>query len=407
MTQLRQGPAPVDLWCVAGDPCEWTLTIAGDPSSIADPEWTLLRSLGGSAVTGVSSSPSVAGLVATFGLTAAESTALKALGSAAAATTLVHSFALALDGASDTKEVIAGKLVVLPIGSSVPASASSTSLTVNIGDQAITVTVSLGGDPAAAVAAHTSDATDAHDASAISFAPTGTIAATDVQAAIAEVASETIQTSVLTTSGDILTRGASAPDRITRASLAADTAFTSQYLPAGWELLPSGAKAQTIPRGISSVGSASFLTSGQVYFTGLWLRAGDSISTISFAAGGTGATLPTNQWFVLADASLNKVAITADDTTTAWAASGVKTLSITGGPYVVPSSGLYYVGILVVASVTPTLLQTSGSFYSTATGLITPKIAGTSNGSLTNPASAPSTFSSLSNVDRRIHAYVS
>jgi hypothetical protein len=40
------------------------------------------------------------------------------------------------------------------------------------------------------VAAHLADASDAHDASAISFSPTGTIAATDVQAAIAEVASE-------------------------------------------------------------------------------------------------------------------------------------------------------------------------------------------------------------------------
>lgn len=39
-------------------------------------------------------------------------------------------------------------------------------------------------------AAHIADATDAHDASAISFSPTGTIAATDVQAALAEVASE-------------------------------------------------------------------------------------------------------------------------------------------------------------------------------------------------------------------------
>jgi hypothetical protein len=38
--------------------------------------------------------------------------------------------------------------------------------------------------------AHLSDASDAHDASAISFVPTGTIAATDVQAAIAEAASE-------------------------------------------------------------------------------------------------------------------------------------------------------------------------------------------------------------------------
>jgi hypothetical protein len=44
----------------------------------------------------------------------------------------------------------------------------------------------LGGD----VSAHTGETTDAHDASAISFTPAGTIAATDVQAAIEEVASE-------------------------------------------------------------------------------------------------------------------------------------------------------------------------------------------------------------------------
>lgn len=37
---------------------------------------------------------------------------------------------------------------------------------------------------------HTGDTTDAHDASAISFTPAGTIAATDVQAAIEEVAAE-------------------------------------------------------------------------------------------------------------------------------------------------------------------------------------------------------------------------
>lgn len=42
----------------------------------------------------------------------------------------------------------------------------------------------------AKVDVHTTDASDAHDASAISFVPTGTVAATDVQAAIAEVASE-------------------------------------------------------------------------------------------------------------------------------------------------------------------------------------------------------------------------
>jgi hypothetical protein len=43
----------------------------------------------------------------------------------------------------------------------------------------------------AAVAAHVSDTSDAHDASAISFVPVGGLAATDVQAAIAELDAET------------------------------------------------------------------------------------------------------------------------------------------------------------------------------------------------------------------------
>lgn len=43
---------------------------------------------------------------------------------------------------------------------------------------------------ASALSGHTGDTSDAHDASAVSFAPAGTIAATDVQAAIEEVAAE-------------------------------------------------------------------------------------------------------------------------------------------------------------------------------------------------------------------------
>lgn len=49
----------------------------------------------------------------------------------------------------------------------------------------------------AALSTHLSDTSDAHDASAVSFSPTGTIAATDVQAAVAEVASEAGATSPL------------------------------------------------------------------------------------------------------------------------------------------------------------------------------------------------------------------
>lgn len=43
---------------------------------------------------------------------------------------------------------------------------------------------------AAELTAHTGDTSDAHDASAVSFSPTGTIAGTDVQTAVAEVATD-------------------------------------------------------------------------------------------------------------------------------------------------------------------------------------------------------------------------
>jgi hypothetical protein len=51
---------------------------------------------------------------------------------------------------------------------------------------------------AAALAAHTGDTVDAHDASAISFTPNGSIAATDVQTAIQEVRDEAGSGSVAT-----------------------------------------------------------------------------------------------------------------------------------------------------------------------------------------------------------------
>ncbi len=73
--------------------------------------------------------------------------------------------------------------------------------------------------------AHTADTTDAHDASAISFVPTGTIAATDVQAAIAEVASEAggsgIPATLLDAKGDLIV--ASAADVAARLAVGTNT----------------------------------------------------------------------------------------------------------------------------------------------------------------------------------------
>jgi len=63
------------------------------------------------------------------------------------------------------------------------------------------------------------------------FTPVGTVAASDVQAAIAEVAAESVQTSALTVNANLLTRTAGVPAEITRANLAADAAFTAVFEP--------------------------------------------------------------------------------------------------------------------------------------------------------------------------------
>lgn len=112
---------------------------------------------------------------------------------------------------------------------------------VNVDDSSIeinsdTLRVKAGGVTAAMVAsdvatqaeldAHTGDTSDAHDASAISFSPAGSIAATDVQAAIEEVASEAsgIPTDGWTAGGETWTYAS--PTTFTIAGVDRTTRFT-------------------------------------------------------------------------------------------------------------------------------------------------------------------------------------
>lgn len=99
----------------------------------------------------------------------------------------------------------------------------------------------------AGLAAHLADTVDAHDASAISFVPTGSISSTDVQAAIAEVASEAL-TSPLTTRGDLLTRNASVHVRLPL-SATAGAVFQSDGTDPGWQTDPS------LPTGVLTGGN--------------------------------------------------------------------------------------------------------------------------------------------------------
>lgn len=168
---------------------------------------------------------------------------------------------------------------------------------------------------------------------------------------------------------------------------------------------PTGALAQTFGRE-TRIDNVSGPTSGREILTLIYLTAGTLVSNITFFSGTTAATTPTNQWFSLRSSARALLAITADDTTTAWGANTKKTLAVSS-PYTVPTSGLYYLGFMVAAAAVPTWL---GAFQQHSVIALQPLIlTGTDNTNtgLTTPASAPATSAALGVGSTIPYAYVS
>lgn len=161
---------------------------------------------------------------------------------------------------------------------------------------------------------------------------------------------------------------------------------------AGRLLRPTGAIAESIPRW--AAGASLSIVSGRQTLALLWLEAGQPVTTILLCSGATAAVSPTNQWFTLYSSALAKLAVTADDLTAGWAANTAKGLTVASGPYIVPTSGFYYVGVVVVAGTTPTIACSQ----STA-GLVGRALIGTgadlTNTGLTTPSTAPATAAAL------------
>lgn len=166
--------------------------------------------------------------------------------------------------------------------------------------------------------------------------------------------------------------------------------------------LPAVALAQTCRRN-QPTANAVFLNTGQLSLVGIYLRAGQVINNITFYSATTAASVPLNQWFALYDKNRNKLAVTADNTTTAWAAETGRTLAL-AAPYTVPTSGMYYLGICVVASTCPTLRSEVSGVVVTGTA---PILAGVSTTGLTDPTTAPLTAAALTASGNFPYAYVS
>lgn len=163
-------------------------------------------------------------------------------------------------------------------------------------------------------------------------------------------------------------------------------------LPNVREVRRTGALTQTLPRW-AAVGNIAALTSGTLLLCAVTLLAGETVNSITWFSRTTPGAGMTNQWFCLVDSSLVVRAVSADDTSTAWTASVIKTLNMTT-PYVIPSDGVYYLGIMVAGTTPPSLagvasasaMFTNGAPFSCATstaGMTTPPVAGVSVGALT------------------------
>lgn len=198
--------------------------------------------------------------------------------------------------------------------------------------------------------------------------------------------------------GDALAAQATATTALANAATAQTAATTAQATANGALAvnafdLPASADAQTIPRGLISSITLAALTSGQLFLVAIPLTVGQVVNSISFLSGSTALNTGTNQWFALFSAARVQRAISADDTSTAWAANAVKTLAMTT-PYTITTNGLHYVGCMVKATIAvPTL---SGVLVPNTTALnLAPIICGNADAGLTNPASCPATAGAI------------
>ncbi len=151
---------------------------------------------------------------------------------------------------------------------------------------------------------------------------------------------------------------------------------------------PTGTIAETIPREFCTETNATIPTaSGTLFMQAIYLKAGQLVSNISISSATTAAGTPTNYFFALYSGALGRLAVSANQTTTAWAANTYKTLAMTTA-YRVPTSGLYYIGLMMTAT---TIITTKGNTAKTGGQLAAtvPILHGTSSTGLTTAMPDP------------------
>jgi hypothetical protein len=171
--------------------------------------------------------------------------------------------------------------------------------------------------------------------------------------------------------------------------------------------LPGAAVDDTIARADVTSATAQALTSGTLHLAGgVVLPAGAQVTRVGFVSGSTAGATMTNQWFaIVRQSDLVVLAVTADDTSTAWAANALKEL-ILASPLQLADDTPVYLGCMVAGTTTPNL---AGSALSNAViaGLGgTAKLSGTSTTGQTTPMAAGATAAAVTATAGVPYAFV-
>lgn len=149
--------------------------------------------------------------------------------------------------------------------------------------------------------------------------------------------------------------------------------------------LPTVAIAQTFERR-NGMGSQA-PTSGRLTLSAIWLPAGKTVTSITFASSSTALAGGTHGWAALFTPSRGLMAQSTDDTGITWSTNINKTFTLTA-PQVTTVAGWHYVGLMLTGSTMPTLA--SLVVIQNAAGL-TPAVGGLSDTGLTGTAPATAT----------------
>jgi hypothetical protein len=174
--------------------------------------------------------------------------------------------------------------------------------------------------------------------------------------------------------------------------------------PPTYEMLPTGALAQTGPRPAAS--SAATLNNGYLYATTIYLAAGTVVTNIDWAAS-TASASSSHWYFSLLNASYQVLANTADQLTANTSTNAVNTLALTS-PYTITTTGWYFISHCMTATTLWKPITVWNSLgFGTAVGNISPALGFYLSSGMTTPPTLGSTLSGMSFATYMFYGYVS